>query len=155
MLGFDALGRLAFGQFAPAYLSSIVGFHQFNEDLVEGIHNLSSDGLRIMLSNVVPPLSAQVKADITEIAAGNGYPAGGLALPSISSHARGIYTLTWSDVSLQAAGGSIGPFRYAVIYNATTPTGNLIGFWNYGASMTLTEGARFALFLSHASFALA
>ncbi|WP_315831094.1 hypothetical protein [Bradyrhizobium prioriisuperbiae] len=154
MFGFDAFGRLAFGQFAPAYLSPIVGFHQFNEDLAEGVHNLSSDSLRLMLSNTAPLLNAKVKAEIAEIAAGNGYPLGGLTLPGINAFARGIYTLTWSDVSLQAAGGSIGPFRYAVIYNATTPAGSLIGFWDYGAPMSLTEGARFALFLSHASFAL-
>ena len=42
------------------------------------------------------------------------------------------------SASIRAAGGSIGPVRYAVLYNATS--GGLIGFWDYGSAITLNTG---------------
>ena len=52
-------------------------FQALAEALPEKVHNLQSDTLRIMLSNTAPAATNAVKADITEIAAGNGYAAGG------------------------------------------------------------------------------
>jgi hypothetical protein len=44
----------------------------FVEDVCEKIHNLGADSLKIMLTNVAPVAGNSVKADLTEIAAGNG-----------------------------------------------------------------------------------
>jgi hypothetical protein len=47
---------------------------------------------------------------------------------------------TWT-----ATGGTIGPFRYAVLYNDTTASKNLIAWWDYGTSITLSAGDTFAV----------
>jgi len=43
-----------------------------------------------------------------------------------------------------ASGGSVAQFRYAVLYNATPASGNLIGFWDFGAEVNLTSGNTFS-----------
>ena len=86
-----------------------------------------------------------VKADVTEIAAGNGYTAGGnvCALTS-SAQTAGLYKLVLATpATWTAAGGAIGPLRYAVLYNSTAVAGNLIGWWDYGSSVTLGSGETF------------
>ncbi|NYD91381.1 hypothetical protein [Sphingomonas melonis] len=114
-------------------------FQAFVEALAEKQHNLQSDTLRVMLSNTAPAATNAVKADITEIAAGNGYVAGGpQATVSSSAQTSGTYKLVLADTVITASGGSIGPVRYAVLYNATS--GGLIGFWDYGSAITLNTG---------------
>jgi hypothetical protein len=108
------------------------------------VHNLGSDTLKIMLTNVAPSASNAVKADITDIAAGNGYSAGGSAVTiTSSSQTAGTYKLIGNSVTFTASGGSIATFRYAVIYNSTAASGNLIGWWDYGAAVSVTNGNSF------------
>lgn len=118
-------------------------FQAFVEHLAEKVHNLGSDTLKVMLTNTAPLAANSVKADLTEIGAGNGYTAGGAAASiSASAQSGGTYKLTLADVVFTAAGGSIGPFRYAVLYNdtPTSPADPLIGWWDYGAALTLAAG---------------
>lgn len=128
----------------PAYNK----FNQFVQDLANKVHNLGSDTLKVMLTNVSPVSTNAVKGDLTEIAAGNGYAAGGNAVTVVSSTQNGgSYKLVGDDVVFTASGGAIGPFRYAVLYNATpvAPASPLIGFWDYGASITLNSGETFTV----------
>ncbi len=122
----------------------MAAFQKFNstvEALAEKVHNLGADTIKVMLSNVAPIAGNSVKADITEIAAGNGYVAGGSTLALVSSsQTAGVYKLVLSDVTITAAGGSIGPFRYAVVYNDTATNDELIGFFDYGSSISLLDG---------------
>lgn len=99
-----------------------------------------------MLTNSAPLAANAVKADLTEISAGNGYTAGGTAA-SITSSAQtsGTYKLVLGDVVFTAAGGTIGPFRYAVLYNDTAPNDELIAFWDYGSAITLNSGETFTV----------
>lgn len=123
-------------------------FYAFVEALSEKVHNLGSDTLKVYLTNNTPDASADaVFADLAEITPGNGYTAGGnTATQTSSSQTGGIYKLVLADpATWTAAGGSIGPFRYAVLYNATTASGNLIGWWDYGTSITLGAGDTFAV----------
>jgi len=92
---------------------------KFSEDLASGVHNFSADQLKLMLTNTAPTAANSVIADITEITAGNGYVA--------------------NDITLTASGGSIGPYRYAVLYNSTAANGPIIGWYDKGAAVTLND----------------
>lgn len=123
-------------------------FDAFVEALAEKVHDLGTDTLKVYLTNDTPSSSADaVKADLAEIAPGNGYTAGGnTATQTSSSQTGGLYKLVLADpTSWTASGGNIGPFRYAVLYNATTASGNLIGWWDYGTSITLSAGDTFTV----------
>lgn len=126
-------------------------FNQFVEDLAEKVHNLGADSLKILLTNTAPVATNSVKGDLTEITAGNGYSAGGTA-PSITSSAQtsGTYKLVLADVTFTASGGAINTFRYAVLYNdtPTSPADPLIGWWDYGAAVNITDGNSFTVDMS-------
>jgi len=118
-------------------------FQCFVENVAEKVHNLGSDTLKVMLTNSAPVNTNTVKADLTDISAGNGYTAGGTAASiSASAQTAGVYKLTLADVTFTASGGTIGPFRYAVLYNdtPTSPADPLIAWWDYGSSITLADG---------------
>lgn len=122
-------------------------FNSFVEAIAEKVHNLGSDTLKIMLTNSAPSASNTKKSDLTEISAGNGYTAGGETVTiSSSSQTGGTYSLTPSaGVSWTASVGSIGPFRYAVLYNDTATNKELIGWWDYGSAVTLASTEQFAV----------
>jgi len=116
-------------------------FYPFVEYMPEGAVNLGSDTLKVMLTNTAPAATNAVQTDITEISAGNGYTAGGTAATtSSSSQTTGVYKLVLADVVFTASGGSIGPFRWAVLYDSSAATKVLIGYWDYGSSITLASG---------------
>jgi hypothetical protein len=127
-------------------VASFNKFNQFVQDLAHKVHNLSASGgdtLRILLTNTAPLSSNSVKADLTEISAGNGYSAGGpSATIASSSQTSGTYKLVLDDLTITASGGSVGPFRYFVLYNDTpsSPADPLIGWWDYGSAITLADG---------------
>lgn len=119
-------------------------FNAFVNDVATKVHNLGSDTLKVMLTNTLPVATNAVKADITEIAAANGYSTGGTAATlSSSGQTSGTYKLVLNNVTFTASGGSINTFRYAVLYNSTPVSGNLIGWYDYGAGVTVTTGNSF------------
>lgn len=120
-------------------MASYNKFLSFSKDLIEGKHNFSSNTFKVMLTNTAPVNTNTVKADLTEISAGNGYTAGGTATTMTTSTASGTAKATGTDVVFTASGGSIGPARYAVLYNATTASNPLIAWWDYGSSITLAD----------------
>ena len=121
-------------------------FNAFVADIANKVHNLGSDTLKVMLTNTLPVAANAVKADITEIANGNGYVAGGLSVTGITSaQTSGTYKLVSSADPVLTASGSVGPFRYAVIYNSTAASGNLIGWWDYSSAVTLASGETFTV----------
>lgn len=129
-------------------MATYTKFNQFVEDLCKKVSNLNSDTLKIMLTNTLPVAANAVKADITEIAAGNGYTAGGTqAVFSSGAQSSGTFKLVLADVTFTGSGGSIGPFRYAVLYNdtPTSPADPLIAWWDYGTAVTITNGNSFSV----------
>lgn len=129
-------------------------FDVFVEHLTNKVHDLfgsgaNADTLKIYLSNTAPNAAThQVKADLSEITAGNGYPAGGVALPSQNgARSGGTFTLSANSITITASGGSIGPFRYIVLYNdtPTSPADPLIAFWDIGSAITLLDGDQLVL----------
>lgn len=122
-------------------------FDSFVEALAEKVHNLGSDTLKVMLTNTAPVATNTIKANLTEIAAGNGYTAGGnTAAVTSSTQTGGLYRLVLGDpTTWTASSGPIGPFRYAVLFNDSATNKELIGWWDYGSSITLADGESFAV----------
>jgi len=48
-------------------------FLQFTKDLIDGVHDFDAHTFKLMLTNTAPVNTNTVKANITEITAGNGY----------------------------------------------------------------------------------
>lgn len=116
-------------------------FNAFVEYMPEGVVNLQSDTLKVMLTNTAPVATNAVKTDITEISAGNGYTAGGAtATVSSSSQTSGTYKLIVADVVFTAVTANMATFRYAVLYDSSAATQALIGWWDYGSAVTLAPG---------------
>jgi hypothetical protein len=128
-------------------MASFNKFNPFVEALAEKKHNLGADTLKVMLTNTAPSATNGVKTDLTEISAGNGYTAGGnSASVTSSAQTSGTYKLVLGDpATWTATGGTIGPFRYSVLYNDTATDDDLIGWWDYGSSVTLNAGETFTL----------
>jgi hypothetical protein len=122
-------------------MATVTLFNCFVEDAAEGKHDLSSDTLKVMLTNTAPLAANTVYGDITQIAAGNGYTTGGVtATVASSSQTSGVYSLVLSGVSWTAAGGDIATHRYAVLYNDTAASKNLIAYADYGVSAVIADG---------------
>lgn len=129
-------------------MASFNKFNCFVQDVGQKVHNLNSDTLNIMLTNVAPVATNTVYSNLTDLSTGNGYTAGGAqATSNTYTQTAGLATLLANSVTFTATGGSIGPFRYAVIYNNTASGKNLIGWWDYGSSVTLTSGQTFTISL--------
>lgn len=120
-------------------------FASFAADCARGVHDLGNDTLRVMLTNRAPAPEAKVKADIAEITARSGYRAGGKKVSVRITDDEGMFRIYGDNMEFRADGGSLGPFRYAVLYNDTTPQGALLGWWDYGESLSLGDGERVVL----------
>ncbi len=130
-------------------MASYQKFNQTVADVNNKVHNMGADTLKFMLTNTAPVATNSVKANLTEISAGNGYSAGGTTVGITSStQTSGTYSLVpTADVVFTASGGSIGPFRYVVLYNdtPTSPLDPLISFYDRGSSLTLADTETFTL----------
>lgn len=122
-------------------MATVTIFDAFPEAAAEGVHNLAANTLKVALTNVAPSRSNTVLTDITQIAAGNGYLSGGVAATvTTSAQTSGVYTLILSGVSWTASGGDIAAHRYAVLYNDTAASKNLIAYADYGVSAVIANG---------------
>lgn len=123
-------------------------FNQFVEDLANGVHNLGSGALKIYLSNAAPDAALDaVKTDLAEITNQNGYTAPVAVTVNSSTETSGTYTLAvTTDITITAS-GAVGPFRYVVLYNdtPTLPADPLIGWWDYGSSISLASAETFTV----------
>ena len=135
-------------------------FQDFVEQLGKGIHQLHAAGhtLKVYLTNDTPDAALDVvKADLAEITAQNGYPAGGADIQQDYAETGGTGTLTAVDVVFTASGGSFGPFRYAVVYNdtPTSPADPLVCWWDYGSSISVNDGETFTVDFGASVFTIA
>lgn len=127
-------------------LKPYVKYDVFGEDLGKGVHHMhaAGDAINLILSNIAPtPATDAVLADAAEIAAGNGYTAGGADTQNDLTRAGGVTTITGVDVTWTASGGQIGPFRYVIAVNATAAGNPLIAYWDKGSEVTLEDGESF------------
>jgi hypothetical protein len=115
-------------------------FNQFTKDLIDGVHDFDLHVFKVMLTNTAPVATNTIKANITEITAGSGYTAGGTATTITTSTTTGVAKVAGTNVVFTST-GTIGPFRYAVLYNdtAATPAKPLVAWWDYGSSISLAN----------------
>lgn len=119
-------------------------FQAFVENVAEGVHNLQTGQLVIALTNTAPIATNSVLADLTQISYTNLSSRN--VTTSASAQASGVYKLTCADLVLTAS-GAVGPFRYVVLYNdtPTSPADPLIGWYDYGSSISLATGETFTI----------
>jgi len=114
--------------------------------------DLDSDTLIVALSNTDPTAGTNVVSD------GNGILANisQISYTNLSSRTlanvtstqtSGTYKLSADDLTLTASGGSVAAFRYIVIYDdtVTSPADPVIGYYDYGTSLTLNDGDTFTI----------
>ncbi len=138
-------------------MASFVKYEVFSENLAEKVHNLDSDTLKVLLSNSAPNVATHaLKSDATELGAGSGYSAGGTDTQNATARSGGTTSVTGVDIVFTASGGTIGPFRYAVLYNDTpsSPADPLIGYWDYASSITLADGETFTVDFGSSMFTI-
>ena len=125
-------------------------FNAWAETMVEGA-NLGSDQFVIALTNSAPVATNSVLADITQISYTN------LSSRNVSttsaSQTGGIFTLILADLVMTAS-GAVGPFRYVVLFDDTVAGDPLVGWWDYGSSITMANAETFTVDFTGAAITL-
>lgn len=136
-------------------------FNKVNDFVANAVHNmdLESDQIVVALSNTAPGSETPnpttdgngVLANVTEISYTNCSSRN--VTTTSSSQTSGTYKLVLADITLTASGGDVGPFRYVYLYNdtVTSPADPLLGYYDYGLSLTLNDGDSFTLDFSAAN----
>jgi hypothetical protein len=132
-------------------MASFNKFNAFAAYLPNGAVDLASDTIKVLLTNTAPVATNGVYGDISgnELGSGNGYTTGGATVTTTSStQSSGTYKYLASLANATwTATGSMGPFRYAVMYDSSAATKVLIGWWDYGSSLTLSSTNTFTITL--------
>lgn len=127
-------------------------FNDYSEQRTRGVHQWGVHAFKVALSNVAPTAAGAVLTDITQIAAGAGYAAGGNALTGITvTETAGVTTVQAAQVPFVAAGGAIATFRYYVLYNDTAVGKNLVAWWDHGVAVNLADGDTFNVKFNNAN----
>ena len=130
-------------------------FNKVNDFVVNVVHDmdLASDQIVVALSNTTPSSESSdpsadgngVLANVTEVTYTNLSSRN--VTTTSSTQASGTYKLVLADITLTSTGGSTGPFRYVYLFNdtPTSPADPLIGYYDYGSSITLNDGDSFTV----------
>lgn len=110
-------------------------------NLVETI-NAATDAWKVALTNTAPTGTAFV-AGTTDLATGSGYTAGGNACTTTSAaESLGVFKLVLASPATWTFTGAV-TFRYALLVDSTVNF--VIGYWDYGASITTASGDTFTV----------
>lgn len=127
-------------------MASYNKLNSFVDALSKKLHNLSTAGdtLKVMVTNTAPVATNTQYSNLVDLSTANGYTAGGVTTAQTLSNSSGTEKLVCADVVITAT-GAVGPFRYAVLYNFSATNKELIGWWDYGSSVTLASGETFTV----------
>jgi hypothetical protein len=125
-------------------MAAFTKFNSFVEALAEKSHNLGSDQLTVALTSVAPVAANAVLTDLTQIAYTNLSSRNCVLSSGGSVQTSGTYRLKLDDLVLTAS-GTVETFRYVVLYNNTATNDELIGWWDYGSSVTLLNTETFTI----------
>src|SRR6478735_315619 len=127
-------------------MASFTKLNGFVENLAEKVFNLGSDALVIAITNTAPgsestpptgATSTAILANLTQITYTN--LSSRSVTTSSSAQSGGTYNLVLTDLVLTAS-GAVGPMRYFYLYDDTAASDQLIGYWDYGSSISLATG---------------
>lgn len=119
--------------------------YKFSEDIAQKKHNLATDQLKVVLTNTAPTVNSTNLASLVDLTTGGGYTAGGANVTTTSCvQTTGVTKLVLQDVVFTATTG-FGPFRYAVLTNATAAGQLVIGWYDYGSSISLLANETFTV----------
>ena len=118
-------------------MATFTKINAFVEAMAEKKHNLGSDTLKVALTNTAHTSTWSQLSELTEISYAN-CSARTITITS-STQTSGTYKLVLT------ASGTVGPFRYVYIYNDTATNDDLIGYYDYGAALTLASGYSFTI----------
>jgi hypothetical protein len=123
-------------------------FAAFAAAHAHGVHNLLGNQIVVALTNAEPDtLLDAVLADITQIDYTNllNNPTSRNITVTSSSQTGGVYKAVWEDKVLEASGGSVGPFQWAVFYNDSASGDPLIGRLAYPQATIMNDTETFSL----------
>jgi hypothetical protein len=130
----------------------MASFNKFNALAAypwNGTTALATDALKVMLTNTAPVATNSGYADVsgTELSGTAGYATGGATVTTTSStQTSGLYKYIASCAApTWTASASMGPFRYVIIYDTTPGSKPLMGWWDYGSSLTMNTGDTFTV----------
>ena len=136
-------------------MANYTKFQQFVEDLAHGVHNFDSDTIKVALSSAGNAPSASDDAVLTDITTIAAPAVNSVTLTKSSSgQTSGTYKYIPNDLTMTAS-GSVGPFRYVIIYNDTHLDKPLIAWYDYGSEVTLHANDTFKLDFGTELFSLA
>ena len=112
--------------------------------------NLSSDSVKVLLTNTAPVATNSNYSDVSagELTGSNtGYTVGGAAVTLTSStQTGGLYKYIASCGSpTWTAGSTWATFRYVVMYDNTPAAKPLLGWWDYGGPVNMNSGDTFTV----------
>lgn len=122
-------------------------FNNFTKALGDKLHNLGTDTFFVQLSNTLPVATQSVETDlVADLGTANGYTSGGVTVGTGTwTTSSGTAKLVITDKVITASGGTIGPFRYVVLFNNTAALKDLIGWFDYGSAITLNNTETFTI----------
>lgn len=130
-------------------MASFNKFNQFVENLAKGVHNFTSDStctVTVFLTAAAnaPVAGNSVLADLTQVSYTN--LSSRVVTGITAEQSSGTVGFTATDLVLTAS-GAVATFRYVGIYDddPTSPADPLIGWWDYGADLTLANGDTFTI----------
>lgn len=131
-------------------------FDDFSQQLVRGTHHFTAHVFKVALTNTAPSVtdvSWLPNSSAPPPAAAHGYPAGGNVTTVTETNAAGTTSVQGTQVDFIAAGGQIGPFRYAIVYNdsVSSPEKPIVAWFDYGSSITINNTEKFTVIFSGVS----
>jgi hypothetical protein len=122
--------------------------NQFVEDLAKGVHIFGTHQLKVALTNTAPIATNATYAALTApLATTNLSGATPFNVTTTSAtQTSGTLNIVLADLTLTAT-GAVGPFRYVALYNdtPTSPADPLIGWFDYGSSVTMASAETFLI----------
>ncbi len=116
-------------------------FQKYSYNLGKKVFNLSSDQLKIALTNTAPDVvNNNQYSDLVSPLPITNFSGGSPFNLTTSSYSQtgGVTKIIISDLVLTIT-GVVAPFRYICVYDDTATNKELIGVIDYGTSITLTS----------------